>query len=771
MNKTLILFWLLGVGFGLAGCKGDAQEGGRPWADFVRDLEDVDRLARLDTAPTTLISSYDRLGGNNDFNYFVRPGSESGWVVLADLQGPGCVRRFWLTGIDPGHMFRFYFDGERKPRVAGTVDEVFGERFPFVAPLAQNLNICWFSYIPLTFQRSLRIETQAPPTHPYWGPRRLFFQMNVERYPDGEGVATFPRQWTEADRKAVEEVGRRWLDSVEWPRMDWAEQAFVPVAAGQTATLFEADGPAVVSDFSLQVEPADPAAWTRAEREYLLQDAVLLATYDEQPQPSVAVPLGAFFCNAWRERQFGSLLLGVGNNGFHCAMPLPFRKHLKLQLINGSDRAIQFRIAANVRTNWHEAFGYLHAEWRRSGPEAGKPHVAGEFSGAGKLVGCFLGVTSLDTSWWILEGDETIYVDGQAQPVWHGTGLEDYFNAGWYYRNAAFSALHGIFDRAPFRTAQYRFQLVDAVSFQKNVRMEFERGDQNVSKGYFESVAYAYLREPAAVTPCPEKREDRRAVVQPQDAITLMTQLIELERMNNFQKAFDLIEEFLERHPDSEGQGVLKLRQIEYRRLLGESIAPAEYQPFLEGAEGEDARQQAELLQWMYAEPNRALVGLCANGKARVFFEGKEILAGDHPLKLFVCPVELPPGPGELRAQVEMVRTQPWLQLAVRTRDGLAGTGPGTESTYPPKNKTSVEWSALTGWSKALPQAGVLTGPQDTPYIGGIPNAFVLMQSKAYAVRADDWGYFGGKAFFRLPFNNPLTGWPGFAPILTGLAK
>ena len=53
--------------------------------------------------------------------------------------------------------------------------------------------------------------------------------------------------------------------------------------------------------------------------------------------------------------------------------------------------------------------------------------------------------------------------------------------------------------------------------------------------------------------------------------------------------------------------------------------------------------------------------------------------------------------------------------------------------------------------------------------IGGVPNAFVLMQSKAYPVTAQDWGYYRDTGYFRVKFDAPIETWPDFAPIMTGL--
>lgn len=756
----------------LTGCAAREESGGRPWRDYVLDLTEPGRLGQLEQPGTRLISSYDATGGNDDFNRFQAPGSEPGWVTLADVKGPGVVRRFWTTGVDTGHPFKVYFDGEKKPRLSGTVDELFGDRFPFQAPLARYLNLCWFSYLPLTFQKSIRIESKAPPTHPFWGPRRLFFQLNVETCPAGQSVQTFPREWSPDDRAALEKVQAAWWQSVEWPRTTWDGIPPVAVTPGAEQTIFQHNSAGLLSEWWLNLQPADPSGWTQREREKLLQDVVLRIRYDGMSQPSVEVPLGDFFGNAWRTRHYGSLLIGSGPEGYRCAFPLPFKKSCTISVVNGAKRAIQVLLRADVKPLPVGEPAYFHAEWRRSGPASGVPHTVLDVRGRGHFAGCFLGitgqgVTQQDNSWWLLEGDEQMWVDGETRPSWHGTGLEDYFNGGWYYRQAAFSALHGILDRAPFQVAQYRHQLVDPVTFQKSLRITWERGDQNVSHAWFQSTAYFYADQPLAVNPVPA---DRAALDNRYFRQTLMLQLTELERMNNFQQAINLIAEYRERYPEAEENHLYALRALEYRRLLGEKVSDEDYAPFLNGERGPAAAEQAKLLTWFHAAPNRALLGLNANAQARMYLDGQQVLSGDHPFQLFVTGVELGDGPHVLAADATMTRQDPWIQMAVRTHSGLVGTGLDTQRSRQPSPGWNTVEAGDVKWNTVF-QGDLLRGTPDAPMIGSMPNAFVLLGSKAYSIRGEDWSYYKGAAYFRQPFQTPLQGWPAQARRLTGLKE
>ncbi|MEM7396877.1 MAG: hypothetical protein AAF492_31500, partial [Verrucomicrobiota bacterium] len=238
----------------------------RPWADFLADLTHLEHWPRLDTEGALQLASSDRSGRNQDYNRFDGESENPGWLVVANLTGPGVVRRFWLTGVDEDHPLKIYFDGETSPRLSGTVSELFGGQAPFLPPLAQRINLCWVSYVPLTFSRSIRIETKAPPLHHHWGQRKLFYHVNVEPLPS-TNVESFPASLNPSHREALDKVSETWLASTDWPTDDPGEERVVE--AGQETVLLEQSGPGTVEAWNLSIKPQGKIK--QIEKEYLLQ--------------------------------------------------------------------------------------------------------------------------------------------------------------------------------------------------------------------------------------------------------------------------------------------------------------------------------------------------------------------------------------------------------------------------------------------------------------------------------------------------------------------
>jgi len=732
------------------------------WGRRVEELPDVTRFARLGGEETFYHSSSDPSGDNADYNRFVRPSATPGWAVLAEFDGPGVLDRFWMTGVDNGYGMRVYADGADEPLLEGAVEDLWGgTRDPWTGPLSRQLNQCWWSYVPIPFAESLRIEGELPPVHRFWGPRRLYVQAEgrrVERAaapPVGKGL---PPGVLEKTAAALDEAMR----PEPPPGAAWGADDWRTVPDGGDAVLWEAGGDGTLAGWTLCVEPDGEA--TAGERQAMLHDLILDVRYGADAPPSVSVPLGDFFCNGWRKRNFACLAMRSGDDGYECRLPMPFRPGTALRLLNRSGRPVRAAFRAGAARERGADEGFLHAVWNKSGPDAGRPHRLAEIGGRGKYVGCYLGVTSLDGSWWILEGDETVVADGRRRC---GTGMEDYFNGGWYYRGDSFTPWSGILDRCPFRVGQYRFLLSDPVPFGRSFSMDVERGNRNVSRGWMRSVAWFYLAEPAAV-PDASARTDRAAEENPQDGESLMVRLFELERCRDWRACAAAIGEWLEGNPGSPYGGVLKLRLLESERMADPAAFEARlaagenpYAPFLAGEEGDAAKESAELLERVRSEPGLHLLGCANHAAVRVAVDGKTEETRSHPLKLFVRPVRLAPG----RHRLDVTATprpgepSPWVQAGLLGKEGIvAATGPGCAVLRGDGRRQAV-----------IPQDTLRGPPHDETYRGAEPNAFVLLQSAAFGVRALDWDAERDRCVFSVDFETPGDGVPPHARAVTGL--
>ncbi len=709
------------------------------WADLMGQLADPARIARLDTLDTSIVTSFDPSGGNDDFNHFVRKGPK-GWVVLADLEGPGYVSRFWFTGAESGeHRVRFYFDGEKEPGLELTVGELCGGKEPFVPPLAAYENYCWYSWIPIPYARRLTIMTQEGGYKEGNWPR-IFYQINSSRLPPGEGVRNFSLPMDPAGRAAWERARDMWaaggLASV--PDGAATESRTLRVEPGSAALAMELPGPSIV--WRLSMTPDLSAISSAVARENALREWAVEIAWDGADQPSVRVPFGDLFGSVWKRTRYRSLYFGASNDTFELAFPMPFAKSARVSLRNDGPTPLAVRVDAahTPLSAWDARWGYFHAAWSgSSAQDVGRPHRILETEGRGRFVGCLLGVVALDRTWWILEGDEVMTVDGRKTPAWHGTGLEDYFNGGWYYQNVLIRPLHGLPAKSFFRIVQYRLHLVDPVGFEQSFKMIFERGPDNASHGAMESVGYAYTAEP---TPAPFL-PPRTARQPPRDPLTepsIMTDLLNYERFGDYTGARDYIDWFLETYPSFPMADILRLRQIAYdERIEGFAAVRERYERFLESGCGEAAAAQARDLLWFHESPKHALVSLYGSMKSSALIDGAVVARTERPDRAVVARAVLEDGEHVVAVMSAKAPYPDWIQACVRTHRGLVGTSPRWRMQYKPDGR----WSAVdyddSGW-KEVGGTGA-KGPPEEPFVWLEPNAHVDMLSRAIGIRGGEW--------------------------------
>jgi hypothetical protein len=133
-----------------------------------------------------------------------------------------------------------------------------------------------------------------------------------------------------------------------------------------------------------------------------------------------------------------------------------------------------------------------------------EPQYVMKAKGKGHFVGCCLSMQSwLPNYLGYLEAPEYIYIDDnfeQKTPSIVGTGLEDYFNGGWYFRDGEFNApLHGVPLKDALRSmiTMYRFHENDIISFDESFIMMFQspRPPEHTREFKFSSTAYWYQQE------------------------------------------------------------------------------------------------------------------------------------------------------------------------------------------------------------------------------------------------------------------------------------
>ncbi len=263
----------------------------------------------------------------------------------------------------------------------------------------------------------------------------------------------------------------------------------------KTAIIAEIDGPGVITRIWVTIDSRDP---------HFLRRILLRMYWDDEENPSVEVPVGDFFGTGFEYKHYIAEYLGMSSGGYYCYFPMPFNKKARIEVVNETGQeiyAFYYHIDyQKLEESLDHDVAYFHAQWRRElRTNSDENYIILDAQGEGHFVGCNMSMQAYKKSLWYLEGDEMVYVDGQKFPSIYGTGTEDYFTSGWYFKDGEFSApFHGLIikDEENARIAAYRHHIPDPIPFKKSIQFTIEHGHGNEEICDFSSTAYWYQKEP-----------------------------------------------------------------------------------------------------------------------------------------------------------------------------------------------------------------------------------------------------------------------------------
>jgi len=294
------------------------------YADLVKRMIDLEHLAVLPAAGETCAqwSSYDRAsrydvqsgkyvdwGANGDGHHFIR--QEGDRIVMAEMEGPGCIWRIWSARTGKGHV-KIYLDGSEKPAVDLPFDDYFtGKRPPFDYPMlsyqledqgSRGKNL----YFPIPYQKSCKIVAEKG-----WG---RYYHFTYGRLPKGTKLPTFSEELVAENAPLIREVDTFLRDRLgtdpAGPRAGQQTVRDLVRIAPKASMTLELTGPRAITAIRGTVECAD-----REDEMAALRKLVLRINWDGQKEPAVWCPLGDFFGTAPGANLYRSLLTGISEEG------------------------------------------------------------------------------------------------------------------------------------------------------------------------------------------------------------------------------------------------------------------------------------------------------------------------------------------------------------------------------------------------------------------------------------------------------------------------
>ncbi len=254
------------------------------------------------------------------------------------------------------------------------------------------------------------------------------------------------------------------------------------VAPGQTHVLLDAKGPGVITHLWLTFLGPEPQAWAKSGSANH-QEMLLRMYWDGNARPGVEAPVGDFFANCFGQRRevISLPVIVADGDSYNCFWPMPFRKSARIEIVNQSEKPISllyYNIDWIKKDKLPKDTPYFYAQYRQEYPcQHGRDYVILDTKGKGHYVGTVLAVRTRSPSWFG-EGDEKIYIDGEAKPSVWGTGTEDYFLSAWGLKTTS-TPYFGVpyFDQWGIvggHTSAYRWHIQDPIVFNTGIKVTLE---------------------------------------------------------------------------------------------------------------------------------------------------------------------------------------------------------------------------------------------------------------------------------------------------------
>lgn len=215
----------------------------------------------------------------------------------------------------------------------------------------------------------------------------------------------------------------------------------------------------------------------------VLKNVYLKMFWDNSAVPQVNVPIGDFFCMGLGEmRSFENHFFSTAEGrSFSCTIPMPFKKHAKIVLCNGSGKYVNnlfYDINLTLEELPDECM-YFCASFQDIENNILEQNI--KILSLQKCSGRFLGANiavipdedKYHNVWWG-EGEVKIYLDGDEKyPTLAGTGAEDYVGSAWEL-GEFINDSQGCVTKINNSVSMYRFHIRDPIYFKNEISVEIQ---------------------------------------------------------------------------------------------------------------------------------------------------------------------------------------------------------------------------------------------------------------------------------------------------------
>ena len=269
--------------------------------------------------------------------------------------------------------------------------------------------------------------------------------------------------------------------------------------AHKSMTIAEIKGPAVITNLHSTQHLVQDTELTAEQQSALSVRGIILEIYfNENPIPTVRVPLGDFFADGClgQAEDFTSLFIEKAPKSYNCFIPMPFEKSARVVLVNETkyDLMNYSFIEFEKLDSWNENHGYFHATWKRFAFQLNDNTNQHFFhvDGKGHLVGRSYSICTDEPMfkgfYYVMEGNNEVRIDGEDKPRVDYLGTEDSFGFSWGFQKVfkgLYNGMNFVHLVKPTLLSIYRFRGNNTIGFNKSIDLRINWANDFTDKKIF----------------------------------------------------------------------------------------------------------------------------------------------------------------------------------------------------------------------------------------------------------------------------------------------
>jgi len=414
--------------------------------------------------------------------------------LIFEASGAGILSRIWLTQgegaareLDESIRLRIRIDGKTMPDIDMSLREFFSGRFRGLRPpLVEDFRIHGggnVSRLPIGFQKGCRVSLLGAERSKIW------FQVGAMLL---QNTQTSLERNRETEAIKLQRMLRR-SGGDPWPGGTYrSRHGSLRLLPEHWTKVVEYSGHgqinALLLDFPREVWPQVELQLSVDGREMLRMS---LAWFFGVAGPRCEAP--------------ESLFLGGRDGILYSYFPMPYWKMVRISLWNPGRTVIsgEYSVRRSERAPQTDAGYFRAAKINSVELHPGTPAELLRLDGWIRLAGFFLTSGGIGESLDFLEGDEIFHLDGEDQVSWHGTGVEDFFGGGFYFRGSSgkielfsgpLSGLSCLRAESPKSLSMYRLMPATGPVVRRKLQMLWEGGSEDQLPVRWRGVAWYYER-------------------------------------------------------------------------------------------------------------------------------------------------------------------------------------------------------------------------------------------------------------------------------------